>query len=126
MTFSRSDYRTRAHPHAKAVEYARRLEAEADRLQDLMNRLLNSHRMMHPTVVNVHDVLERVLKLIQAEFPGVTVKRDYDVSLPMLTADREQLIQAVLNIARNAAQAMSGVGEIVLRSRVLRQVTLVK
>lgn len=107
-------------------EYTQVIIAEADRLQDLMNRLLNSHRMMHPSVVNVHDVLERVLRLIQAEFPNVTVKRDYDVSLPMLTADREQLIQAVLNISRNAAQAMSENGVIILRTRAARQVTLTK
>lgn len=108
------------------LEYTQVIIAEADRLQDLMNRLLNSHRMMHPTMVNVHDVLERVLKLIQAEFPGVTVKRDYDVSLPLLTADREQLIQAVLNISRNAAQAMKGQGTVTLRTRAARQVTLAK
>lgn len=107
-------------------EYTQVIIAEADRLQDLMNRLLNSHRMMHPTVVNVHDVLERVLRLIQAEFPQVTVRRDYDVSLPMLTADREQLIQAVLNISRNAAQAMNENGVVTLRTRAARQVTLAK
>lgn len=107
-------------------EYTQVIIAEADRLQDLMNRLLNSHRMMHPSIVNVHDVLERVLRLIQAEFPSVSMKRDYDVSLPLLTADREQLIQAVLNITRNAAQAMQGKGTIVLRTRAARQVTLAK
>jgi two-component system nitrogen regulation sensor histidine kinase GlnL len=107
-------------------EYTQVIIAEADRLQDLMNRLLNSHRMMHPTVVNIHDVLERVLRLIPAEFPDVMVKRDYDVSLPMLTADREQLIQAVLNIARNAAQAMDAKGTVTLRTRAARQVTLAK
>ncbi|MDQ7989694.1 MAG: nitrogen regulation protein NR(II) [Candidatus Dactylopiibacterium sp.] len=107
-------------------EYTQVIIAEADRLQDLMNRLLNSHRMMHPSVVNVHDVLERVLRLIQAEFPGITVRRDYDVSLPLLTADREQLIQAILNISRNAAQAMQESGSITLRTRAARQVTLAK
>ncbi|WP_033407347.1 nitrogen regulation protein NR(II) [Uliginosibacterium gangwonense] len=107
-------------------EYTQVIIAEADRLQDLMNRLLNSHRVMHPSVVNVHDVLERVLKLIQAEFPHVSVKRDYDVSLPQLTADREQLIQSVLNISRNAAQAMQGDGVVILRTRAARQVTFAK
>jgi two-component system nitrogen regulation sensor histidine kinase GlnL len=91
-----------------------------------MNRLLNSHRMMHPMVLNIHDVLERVSRLVQAEFSDVKVLRDYDVSLPQLTADREQLIQSVLNIARNAAQAMDGSGDIVLRTRAVRQVTLAK
>lgn len=107
-------------------EYTQVIIAEADRLQDLMNRLLNSHRMMHPSVVNVHDVLERVLRLIQAEFPNVTMRRDYDVSLPLLTADREQLIQAVLNISRNAAQAVGDEGVVTLRTRAARQVTLAK
>jgi two-component system nitrogen regulation sensor histidine kinase GlnL len=64
--------------------------------------------------------------LILAEFPDVIVRRDYDTSLPDVTGDREQLIQAILNIVRNAAQALEGRGEIVLRTRALRQVTLAK
>jgi len=72
-------------------------------------------------------VLERVRSLLLAEFPdGIAIRRDYDTSLPPITGDREQIIQALLNIARNAAQAMHGQGEIVLRSRVARRVTLAK
>ncbi|ENO81450.1 nitrogen regulation protein NR(II) [Thauera mechernichensis] len=100
--------------------------AEADRLQDLMNRLLSSHSMMRPAPLNIHDVLERVRRLILAEFPQLSIRRDYDLSLPELTADREQLIQATLNIVRNAAQALEGHGEILLRTRIARQVTLAK
>lgn len=100
--------------------------AEADRLQDLMNRLLSSHCMMRPAPLNIHDVLERVRRLILAEFPALNIRRDYDLSLPELTADREQLIQAILNILRNAAQALEGHGEIRLRTRIARQVTLAK
>lgn len=100
--------------------------AEADRLQDLMNRLLSSHCMMRPASINLHDVLERVRRLILAEFPSIGIVPDYDLSLPELTADREQLIQAVLNIVRNAAQALGGHGEILLRTRIARQVTLAK
>jgi len=100
--------------------------AEADRLQDLMNRLLSSHCMMRPAPLNIHDVLERVRRLILAEFPALNIRRDYDLSLPELTADREQLIQAILNIVRNAAQALEGHGEIRLRTRIARQVTLAK
>jgi two-component system, NtrC family, nitrogen regulation sensor histidine kinase GlnL len=88
-------------------EYTQVIISEADRLQDLMQRLLSSHRTMQPALVNIHEILERVLRLIHAEFPGVRVRRDYDTSLPDLTGDREQLIQAILNIARNAAQAMT-------------------
>jgi two-component system nitrogen regulation sensor histidine kinase GlnL len=111
---------------AELREYTQVVIKEADRLQDLMQRLLSSHRAMQPAQLNIHEILERVRRLIHAEFPGVRVQRDYDISLPELTGDREQLIQAILNIARNAAQAMSGHGEIVLRTRALRQATLAK
>lgn len=107
-------------------EYTQVIIKESDRLQDLMNRLLTSHRLMHPSPADIHEILERVRRLIRAEFPQVHVERDYDVSLPELTGDREQLIQAILNVARNAAQAIGGEGEIILRTRAVRQVTLAK
>lgn len=107
-------------------EYTEVIIAEADRLQDLMNRMLSAHCMMRPGQLNIHDVLERVRRLVLAEFPDVVIRRDYDTSLPELTADREQLIQAILNITRNAAQAMQGHGQIRLKTRVARQVTLAK
>jgi two-component system nitrogen regulation sensor histidine kinase GlnL len=107
-------------------EYTQVIMAEADRLQSLMDRLLTPHRLPQPAALNIHEVTERVRSLILAEFPGVRVIRDYDTSLPAITADREQLIQAVLNVARNAAQAMKGQGSITLRSRVARRVTLAR
>ncbi len=107
-------------------EYTQVIISESDRLQDLMQRLLSSHRTMQPAQVNIHEILERVLRLIHAEFSGVRVRRDYDTSLPELTGDREQLIQAILNITRNAAQAMSGHGEIIFRTRAMRQITIAK
>ncbi|MBS3936342.1 MAG: PAS domain-containing protein [Sulfuritalea sp.] len=107
-------------------EYTQVIIGETDRLQDLMHRLLSSHRAMQPAQIGIHEILERVRRLIHAEFPGVRVRRDYDTSLPDITGDREQLIQAILNIVRNAAQAMVGDGEIVMRTRALRQVTLAK
>lgn len=115
-------------------EYTQVIIKEADRLQDLMKRLLSPHRPMQPGPVNIHEILERVRSLLTAEFPKtLLVRRDYDTSLPELVGDREQLIQAVLNIARNAAQAikvLSGAtnpsGLITLRTRVARQVTLAK
>ena len=107
-------------------EYTQVIIKEADRLQELMHRLLSSHRLMQPQPVGMHEILERVRALILAEFSDVSVRRDYDTSLPELTGDREQLIQAILNIVRNAAQALDGRGEIVLRTRARRQVTLAK
>ncbi|MQY52208.1 nitrogen regulation protein NR(II) [Rhodocyclus tenuis] len=112
-------------------EYTQIIIKEADRLQDLMQRLLSPQRTMQPSPINIHEILERVRSLLTAEFPQtLTVRRDYDTSLPELVADREQLIQVVLNVARNAAQAVISTGrsdgEIILRTRAARQVTLVK
>ncbi|NNM81593.1 MAG: PAS domain-containing protein [Burkholderiales bacterium] len=109
------------------VEYTQVIIKEADRLRSLLDRLLTPSRPPQFGEVNIHEVLERVRSLILAEFPeGIAVARDYDTSLPSLIGDREQLIQAVLNIARNAAQAMHGKGMIVLKTRIARQVTIAK
>jgi len=108
-------------------EYTQVIMKEADRLQLLMNRLLTPHRLPQNAPLNIHEVLERVRSLILAEYPrGITIQRDYDTSLPLLEGDREQLIQVVLNIMRNAAQAMSGDGQITLKTRVARQATLAR
>lgn len=108
-------------------EYTQVIIKEADRLQQLMDRLLVPHRIPQYAPTNIHEVLERVRSLLLAECPqGVVIRRDYDTSLPELIGDREKLIQAVLNIARNAVQAMQGQGEIVFRTRAERQVTLAK
>jgi two-component system, NtrC family, nitrogen regulation sensor histidine kinase GlnL len=112
-------------------EYTQVIMKEADRLQLLMDRLLTPHRLPQPAQVNIHEVLERVRSVIVAEFAGVSVHRDYDTSLPTITGDREQLIQATLNIARNAAQAIASRaqrerGEIRLQTRIARQVTLAR
>ncbi len=115
-------------PRESLREYTQVIIKEADRLQSLLERLLTPHRMPRFGAVNIHEVLERVRSLILAETPSVRLRRDYDVSLPEISADAEQLIQAVLNIARNAVQAITGnghgQGEIVFRTRVARQITL--
>jgi len=108
-------------------EYTRVVMQEADRLQSLMDRMLTPHRLPQLGALNIHEVLERARSLIVAEFPeGIRLRRDYDTSLPLLLGDREQLMQAMLNIVRNAAQAMGGQGEITLRTRVARSVTLAR
>jgi two-component system nitrogen regulation sensor histidine kinase GlnL len=107
-------------------EYTRVIMMEADRLQSLMDRLLTPHRLPKPIALNIHEVTERVRSLLVAEYPEIRVRRDYDTSLPPLTGDREQLIQVVLNIARNGAQAMDGRGTLSLRTRVARRVTIAK
>jgi two-component system nitrogen regulation sensor histidine kinase GlnL len=113
------------------TEYTQVIIHEADRLQALVDRLLAPHRRPHLVGdVNIHEVCERVRSLILAEFPkGLKVWRDYDTSLPDFRGDREQLIQAVLNIAHNAAQALSdrvatGDALLTFRTRVARRVTI--
>ena len=114
-------------------EYTRVIIAEADRLHALVDRLLMPHRA--PRVVsemNIHEVCERVRLIMVSEFPrGLTITRDYDASAPEFRGDKEQLIQALLNVVRNAAQALenritAGDAEIVLRTRVARQVTIAR
>ena len=115
------------------IEYTQVIVHECDRLQTLVDRLLAPHRKPHVVGdVNIHEVCERVRSLIVAEFPrGLKVVRDYDTSLPEFRGDREQLIQAVLNIAHNACQALTeriaaSDAEITLRTRIARQVTFGK
>lgn len=120
--------------HVKELrEYTQVIIKEADRLQTLVDRLLAPHRSPHIVGdVNIHEVCERVRSLIVAEFPsGLKIRRDYDLSVPEFRGDKEQLIQAVLNITHNAAQALAsriktGDAEITLRTRIARQVTLAK
>jgi two-component system nitrogen regulation sensor histidine kinase GlnL len=118
---------------ADLKEYTQVIIKEADRLQVLLDRLLTPRRAVQLAQVNIHEVLERVRSLVQAEFPtGISVMRNYDPSVPDMVGDIEQLIQAVLNVVRNAAQALlSGAnagrgGNIVLRTRTARQVTIAR
>jgi two-component system nitrogen regulation sensor histidine kinase GlnL len=114
-------------PNDDLAEYTRIIIREADRLRDLVDRLLGPNRQLDLQPLNIHEVLEHVRNLISAESDNrVTITRDYDPSLPELPGDRGQLIQAVLNIMRNALQAATDSREcnIILRSRSQRQFTV--
>ena len=120
-------------PEKGLREYTQVIIKESDRLQTLVDRLLAPHRRAHTTeLINVHESLERVRSLVLAEFPsGLRIIRNYDTSLPDIIGDKEQLIQAILNIAHNAAQALSeeirrGTAVIEFRTRVARSVTIAK
>jgi len=120
-------------PEKGLREYTQVIIKESDRLQTLVDRLLAPHRKAHVIeAFNIHEALERVRSLVLAEFPkGLRIIRNYDTSLPDILGDREQLIQAVLNIAHNAAQALSdeitaGTARIELKTRVARSVTIAK
>ena len=106
-------------------------EDEADRLRSLVDRMLGPNKALQMAPTNIHEVLERVRTLIEAESRGkVHLKRDYDPSIPPLLADSSQLIQAMLNIVRNAMQALfspkvdHNLGRIYLRTRIIRNATI--
>ncbi len=110
-------------------DYTRVIIDEADRLRNLVDRMLGPHKMPRMEEVNIHSILEHVSNLVIAEFGSqVQVLRDYDPSLPEFMGDREQLIQAVLNIVRNGMQALleseTPDPQIMIRTRVVRNMTL--
>ena len=108
-------------------EYTRIIISEADRLRNLVDRMLEPNSEMHITRINIHEILEYVQDLIQAgASQHLQISRDYDPSLPLTRGDREQLIQAFLNVFRNAAEAVANCekGKIWLRTRVKRKCTI--
>jgi two-component system nitrogen regulation sensor histidine kinase GlnL len=110
---------------ASLKEYTSIIIGEADRLQALVNRMLGPTALPQRRLINIHQVVERVHSLAAAEAPpGVAIVRDYDPSIPDFMADPDQLIQALLNIVRNALQAVGPSGEIILRTRSIRQATI--
>ncbi len=101
-------------------EYTQVIMGEADRLVALTDSLLGPTRQSCMGPVNIHEVTERVLLLLAGEVQaGVELLRDYDPSLPMIKGDQDQLLQAVLNVARNAVQALQGTGQVIIRTRAL-------
>src|SRR3546814_9549936 len=83
-------------PDSQHREYTRVIIREVDRLQNLVNRMLGPNRAPQKSLLNIHELLEHVRRLVQAEAPAeVTLLRDYDPSIPEIMIDREQIIQAV-------------------------------
>jgi two-component system nitrogen regulation sensor histidine kinase GlnL len=106
-------------------EYTQIIMDESDRLQSLVDRMLGPNKPLLLEPINIHKVLERVRQLVQVEAPaGVSIERDYDPSIPLVNGDGDLLIQAILNIVRNAAQAVGVRGRILIRTRIHRQVTI--
>ncbi|MGI9284534.1 MAG: nitrogen regulation protein NR(II) [Pseudomonadales bacterium] len=119
-------------PSPELKDYINVIIDEADRLRSLVDRLLGPHKVSEQQAVNIHEVLERVCALVEAESPRqLAIERDYDPSIPELIGDAEQLIQASLNIMRNAMQELQSidaqqVATIKLTTRVLRRFTIGK
>jgi two-component system nitrogen regulation sensor histidine kinase GlnL len=119
----------RALPNPELAEYTRVIIEEADRLRSVADRMLGPRRPPRFAPLNVHECLEHVRQLMVAEYPGaLRLRRDYDVSLPEVIADRDQLIQVLLNLVRNAIQALLeariAAPQVIMRTRVLRQFTI--
>lgn len=113
---------------AQLKEYTQVIIEEADRLKKLVDRMLGPHSLPNKTKVNIHFVTERVRSLLKTDKSDVKITFDYDPSIPEVNIDPEQLIQAVLNIVKNAAQALSenpqataGDKQIIIKTRVLRR-----
>ncbi len=98
---------------------------EVDRLANLVDTMLGPVQAPKRRTVNAHELIERVLRLASAEVPeGVQFDRDYDPSLPDIEVDHDQIVQAILNLVRNALDAVGESGRIVARTRVLSQFTI--
>jgi two-component system nitrogen regulation sensor histidine kinase GlnL len=112
-------------PGEELKQYTRVIIAEADRLAALVDSILMAGGEARPSRVNVHEITEQVARLLEVEKPhDVTLVRDYDPSLPEFAVDKNQLIQALLNIARNAMQALGEEGTLVLRTRAQPNATI--
>jgi len=110
---------------AALKEYTRVIIGEADRLTALVDSMAGPSRAPQKVLLNVHEICEHVYHLLRAEASAaILVERDYDPSLPEAMLDRHQTIQALLNVARNAMQAISEKGRIVLRTRALSNVSI--
>jgi len=107
------------------AEYAQVIIREADRLRDLVDRMVGPVRPPALADVNVHEVTEHVVRLLRAEANGaVEIVTEYDPSIPDLRADRDQLVQALLNLGRNAMQAVGARGHVRVATRALRRFTI--
>jgi two-component system, NtrC family, nitrogen regulation sensor histidine kinase GlnL len=112
---------------AALKEYTRVIIGEADRLTALVDSMAGPSRAPQKVLINIHEICEHVYHLLRAEAearPAVVIDRDYDPSLPNAKLDRHQAIQALLNVGRNALQAIGQSGRITLRTRALSNVSI--
>lgn len=92
---------------AEEKEFTQMIIDQADRLRNLVDRLLGPNSLPQKRQFNLHQILEKVQSVIMNDLAfSIKLKRDYDPSIPDLYADSDMLQQAILNIARNASQAI--------------------
>jgi two-component system nitrogen regulation sensor histidine kinase GlnL len=110
---------------AELREYTDVVISETDRLAALVDQLLGPGGPPKKQPVNVHELLEYVVRIITVENnQKVNIRRDYDPGLPDIDLDRDQMVQAFLNLVRNAAVALEGQGRITLRTRAITNFTI--
>ncbi len=106
-------------------EYTSVIISEADRLAGLVDTLLGPGGPPNKRALNIHELLEYVVRLVEPDRgPGLKIVRDYDAGLPSIALDRDQMVQAILNVVQNAAAALDGQGTITLRSRAVMNFTI--
>ncbi len=105
-------------------EYTSVIISEADRLASLVDRMLGPGGPLNKQAVNVHELLEYVVRLIEPGQKRISIRRDYDPGLPLFHLDRDQMVQAFLNLLQNAITALDGQGEITLRTRAIMNFTI--
>jgi two-component system nitrogen regulation sensor histidine kinase GlnL len=108
------------------TEYTDVIIGEADRLAALVDSMLGPGGTIDKQQVNIHDVLEHVARLVSVGAGQDTIRlhRDYDPSLPNLLLDRDQMIQAILNVVVNAIAAAGEDGNVTLRTRAITNYTI--
>ncbi|OUD13984.1 nitrogen regulation protein NR(II) [Thioflexithrix psekupsensis] len=112
-------------PDKNLREYTDIIIGEADRLQNLLNRMLLPQGVSHKKLTNIHQIIIRVSQIISSEpETRIKIEYDFDPSIPELYLDPDQMIQALLNIMRNAVQALNGFGKIQICTRIQRQMSL--
>lgn len=112
-------------PNKELKDYTDIIIREADRLHKLIDRMLGPHRRPKQSAVNVHEVLEYVRKISQADAStDINFTLDYDPSIPQFPADRDHLVQVFLNITGNAITALGAKGNITYRTRISRYFTI--
>jgi two-component system nitrogen regulation sensor histidine kinase GlnL len=112
-------------PHPEQREYTDVVISETDRLAALVDTLLGPGGPPNKQPLNIHELMEYVVRIVEAEDDkSLTIRRDYDPGLPLIDMDRDQMVQALLNLLRNAAIALDGQGTITLRSRAVMNYTI--
>ncbi|MBT8085480.1 MAG: PAS domain-containing protein [Woeseia sp.] len=112
-------------PGAELSEYTRVIISEADRLAALVDTLLGPGGPPNKQPHNIHELLEYVVRLIEPQASdGLKILREYDPGLPLIAVDRDQFLQAALNLVKNACDSLEHQGTLTIRTRASNNFTI--